>query len=145
MVNAEQACLAKGGACLRLAGLYLLERGAHSYWLNNPEGKVSGRADGIVNLLHYEDAASACLAALRAGPEAVSGKVFLISDGHPTTRRGIIESALQSNLFRQKAMPEFVSQESDPKGKTYDGSWSNQVLQWQPKYISFDDFMSSQS
>ncbi len=145
LVQAEQACLTQGGTCLRLAGLYLLHRGAHSYWLNHPDAKVTGREDGIINLLHYDDASSACLAALRAGPTTVSGKIFLISDGHPTTRRGIVESALKSKLYSDKAMPEFVSQESDPKGRVYDGSWSNRVLQWTPQYTSFDEFMLSHS
>ena len=33
--------------------------------------------------------------------------------------------------------------ETGPQGKTYDGSVSNQLLQWAPKYRTFDEFMAS--
>ena len=51
MIYAEQETIALGGCALRLAGLYTLERGAHSYWLKKcQESGVQGRPDGIVNL-----------------------------------------------------------------------------------------------
>ena len=46
------------------AGLYNSLRGPHTYWLKN--GTVDGNADGIVNMLHYEDAATAVIAALQS-------------------------------------------------------------------------------
>jgi len=48
-----------------LSGLYTPTRGPHSYWLRN--GTVDSNADGVVNMLHYEDAASVIIAALKSG------------------------------------------------------------------------------
>jgi len=151
MVQAENASIQQGGCALRLAGLYTLERGAHNYWLDGTAKgrKTLGRADGIVNLLHYEDAASAVLAALLVGPKVNSGQRFLISDGNPTTRRGICESAMKHARYREcTTMPPFLEVEKDgmeaagPRGKVYDGRKSNVALGWKPKYSSFDEFMT---
>ena len=142
-VKAEEVVTQAGGCALRLAGLYLLQRGAHSFWLGMDK-PIQGNPDGLINLLHYDDAASACLAALKAGPNVCRGKTFLISDGQPQTRRQICESALKSTIYRDRTMPTFAS-EPDPtqSGKRYDGSFSNQALQWKPKYESFDKFMAN--
>lgn len=145
LVRAEEACIKNDGCCLRLAGLYSLDRGAHNYWLTSGKGEVAGRADGIINLLHYDDAAGACVAALRAGAGKTRGRIFLVSDGNPTTRQGICESALQAKLYSDAEMPVFLGGENDPKGKVYDGSATNEVLGWKSRYVSFDDFMSSQA
>lgn len=154
MVQAENAAIQHGGCALRLAGLYTLERGAHNYWLDSTGGtakgrKTLGRGDGIVNLLHYDDAASAVLAALKVGPKVNSGQKFLISDGNPTTRRGICESAMKHSRYREcTTMPPFLEVEKDgikeagPRGKVYDGRKSNEALRWTPKFTSFDEFMT---
>jgi len=143
LVGAETACREGGGCVLRLAGLYTLERGAHNYWLEGGKD-VQGRPDGIINLLHYDDAASACMAALEAGPATVAGKTFLISDSHPTTRLGICESAVKAARYADKKIPAMVGGDEMPRGKIYDGSWSDAALNWKPKYESFDKFMTSQ-
>ncbi len=145
IVYAEKEAIESGGCVLRLAGLYTLERGAHNYWLEKCPDGVAGREDGIVNLLHYDDAASACVAALKIGAAATSKQTFLISDGNPTTRKGICESALKSKRYREFLMPTFLGPADGLKGKVYDGSKSNGALKWKPTYNSFDDFMSSMS
>ena len=142
LIAAEEVVLKHGGGCLRLAGLYTIDRGAHSFWLNSGKD-VSGRHDGIINLLHYDDAAGAALAALLAGPTVVGGKVFLISDGHPLTRQEICEHTLKSKLYRDKSIPKFLGSDTEPIGKIYDGSSSNKELKWDPKYGSFASFMES--
>lgn len=138
LLDAEAACLEQGGVVLRLAGLYTLERGAHNYWLTSGKD-VAGRADGIINLLHYDDAAGACLSALKETTKKSS--VYLISDGNPLTREQICISARKSASYSDTVMPAFVGTDKDPKGKVYDGSWSNESLNWKPRYISFDSFM----
>jgi len=105
---------------------------------------VAGRADGIINLLHYDDAAGACVAALKSGPEKTRGKVFLVSDGNPTTRQGICESAMKARLYADANMPAFLGSETDSRGKVYDGSATNAALNWKSRYVSFDDYMASQ-
>ena len=153
LLKAELNVIAAGGCVLRLAGLYTLERGAHNYWLdvNKSKGQVKGSKGGIINLLHYDDAAGSCVAALKKGDGGVdnenhtdiNGKVFLISDGHPTTRIGICESALKSKTYSGLDMPSFGEDDSGGKGKIYDGHWSNDVLSWDPVYSSFDEFMKN--
>ena len=138
LIDAENAAKSNGGAVLRLAGLYLLERGAHNYWLTSGKD-VDGRADGIINLLHYDDAAGACLAALKA---SVGDGTYLVSDGRPMTRKEICEAALKSKLYAGKTMPAFLGTQTDPLGKVYDGCWTNEALKWRPRYASFGDFMS---
>ena len=188
MLRAENAVLSMGGCALRLAGLYSLDRGAHNYWLekfggsssnssrsssssstnnnnnnnnnNNYEipGTVPSRGDGIINLLHYEDAASAVISALVVGPNVNSRRVFLISDGHPLTRKQICTIARQHVRYDGFGMPLFIDDDDDDddvvvkttdggvgKGKVYDGRKSNDALQWKPKYPSFDEFMTSKT
>jgi hypothetical protein len=69
MLAAEEQVLHRGGSCVRLAGLYSDKRGPHTFWLKN--GTVSASADGLVNMLHYEDAASAAIATCLGGEGTV--------------------------------------------------------------------------
>ena len=69
LLAAEEAVLTRGGNVIRLAGLYTKTRGPHSYWLNKAKqgagtelGVIQGSGDGQLNMLHYEDAASAVVA-----------------------------------------------------------------------------------
>lgn len=140
LVNAERTCLDAGGCCLRLAGLYDLQRGPHNVWLTKTT--VQNSPEGIINLLHYQDAASACLAALRKGSAVCRSRAFLISDGHPVSRSAICESALKAKVYHEYSMPTFDGTDP-PSGKIYDGSESNKLLDWKPRYESFDDFMEA--
>jgi nucleoside-diphosphate-sugar epimerase len=142
LLQAENVCLSNSGTILRLAGLYTLERGAHSFWLRKG-GEIQGRPDGIINLLHYDDAASACVAALIAPNDDVCGKVFLISDGHPMTREEICRAALQHVMYSSTCcMPTFTYNENDPIGRIYDGSQGQKILKWKPAFQSFSHFLS---
>jgi hypothetical protein len=154
LINAENEVLnQKGGSVLRLAGLYLLGRGAHNYWLGDTaeltKPEIAGRGDSIVNLLHYDDAAGSAVAALKrtiqSDDDSQGGKVFLVSDGHPLTRRQICESSLKNKRYEDRTIPKFKGsrENGDPIGKVYDGSYTNDALNWKPKYESFDKFMSS--
>lgn len=155
LVNAEkEVTKQKGGFVLRLAGLYLLDRGAHNFWLGDTKelakAEVSGRADGMINLLHYDDAAGASLAALKKsikGGNSASeeGRIFLVSDGHPQTRQQICEASLKNKRYADRTIPKFTGsiENGDPIGKVYDGSYTNEFLEWSPMYESFDKFMSS--
>ena len=107
---------------------------------------MKGTKDGIINLLHYDDAAGSCVAALKVvDSDRTKGKVFLISDGHPTTRIGICESALKSKRYSGMSMPTFSDDDGNGagRGKIYDGHWSNNVLDWNPVHSSFDEFMTN--
>lgn len=141
LVHAEAVCRAGNGTVLRLAGLYTLQRGAHSFYLSRDEDPRRG--DGLLNSLHYDDAAGACLAAIASSSDEVRGVTMLISDGHPSTRLGVCESAVKNAAFANKSVPRFTGGDGDEDvGKVYDGSWSNELLGWRPRYSSFDAFMT---
>eukprot|EP01035_Chromulina_nebulosa_P017849 gene17849-23462_t len=121
MIAAEESILSRGGAVVRLAGLYTSTRGPHSYWLTID--KVDGAADGLINLIHYEDAASIVLLASQYNAGKVSPsigglvgsfqQVFLGSDNKPISRRDICLAALDSGLYPNAKLPQFSS-ESGP-------------------------------
>jgi nucleoside-diphosphate-sugar epimerase len=78
LIEAEQLVLAAGGNIIRLAGLYHATRGPHTYYLQSSEYgmqsqerqtafKVDGSGHALLNMLHYEDAASVVVAALESG------------------------------------------------------------------------------
>jgi len=142
MLQAEAAARSAGSsAVLRLAGLYDLERGPHSYWLK--VGVVKGAPEGLINLVHYEDAASAVVSAL----EAKKPEVYVISDGVPISRREICTAAVQSKHFAGKAMPTFEAPAELPMGgahgKRLDASKARQQLGWRPKFGSFAEYMAA--
>lgn len=143
LLEAEGRARQGRGTVLRLAGLYDVLRGAHAYWLK--VGTIKGSPDGVINLLHYEDAAGAVLAGLARGSSA-RGETFIVGDGVPTTRSEIIEAARKSPQFEGAAAPVFDVPEGAPKrsGKVYDVRKVRDLLQWTPRYKSFAQFMSLQ-
>jgi nucleoside-diphosphate-sugar epimerase len=142
MLAAEEAVLARGGCALRLAGLYSPLRGPHTFWVSKAaRGEVlDTHSDGLVNLLHYEDAAAACIAALLVEGRP-GGEVYLAVDDEPVSKKEICLSALASALFPPDTpMPRFAS-ELGPMGKICDGSFTRKALNWAPKHKSFRTFM----
>ena len=68
---------------LRLAGLYGPGRLPQS--ADVTAGRpIAGSPDAYLNLIHVEDAAAAVVAAAALGP--VTGRTYVVSDGHPPTR-----------------------------------------------------------
>jgi len=136
LVDCEKAVTDGGGTVLRLAGLYNLDRGAHSYWLS--QGKVDARPDGLIGLVSYEDSAGAALAALKCEAD-IGGEVFLICDGVEQTRLDICTSALKTEKFKDGKIPEFTKTEG-PIGKRYGVKKATEVLKWVPTHKSWDAF-----
>ncbi|KAJ1625467.1 hypothetical protein T492DRAFT_1039451 [Pavlovales sp. CCMP2436] len=136
MLAAERFVLEAGASVLRLAGLYTDERGAHNFWLS--QEKVDQWGGGLINLLHYEDAASGSLAALKAklGP-----RVLLLGDDVPLTRSQIVDAALKSSLYAGMKAPIFTK-DSGAMGKRYDTALTRSLIDWEPKYPDFDAFMT---
>lgn len=140
MLCAEEAVINRGGNIMRLAGLYTESRGAHTFWLRKAKQglPIESNPDGLVNLLHYEDAAAATVALARA-PE-YNKTVFLATDNEVLTRQEICDSALASKLFPDASTPEFL-EATGPLGKTCDSSVTRSQLKWEPKHSSFRVFM----
>ena len=140
LLRAEAAVLAAGGCVLRLAGLYTLTRGAHTFWLKQPS--VPARPDGVLNLLHYDDAAAAALAALAARQR---GRVYLASDGAPITRAQLMDAVIASGLFPPDSRAPPFTGTTGPLGKRLDSSATRQALGWTPQWQSFTQFLSAQA
>lgn len=145
LLAAERLVTEAGGAVVRLAGLYLLDRGAHNAYLNTAE--VKGRPDGLINQIHYEDAAAAVVAALLRG---ASGEFYLAADDAPLTREQICRVALRAPPFHGRVMPAFASFDRADKGgpgtgKVVDASRTRAALGWKPKYATFEQFIEAAS
>jgi len=136
LLAAEASVVAAGGAVVRLAGLYLLQRGAHNAWLSMEEVK-SGSADGLINQVHYDDAAACVVAALLRAPR---GATFLAADYQPLSRRQICIEARRAPIFAERPIPMFTGEGG--LGKVCDCSHTRSVLQWEPRYKTFGDFIT---
>jgi len=144
LLDAEKLVLEAGGTVLRLAGLYDIDQGPHTYWLRT--GVVKAPPEGLINMLHYDDAAAAADAALQ---QPSSAELLVVADGCPVSRSGICEAALASKRFAGSAAPKFeAATQSSPAplggagaGKILDASKARRVLGWQPRYACFADSM----
>lgn len=134
IIDAEAVVLSGDGCVLRLGGLYAADIGVHNYFARG--GEVPALPSGLINLLHYEDAAEAVLAALDRPAEA-RGQVFLVSDGVPLTRQQIAVAASGGS-----SQVVFTGG-GGVDGKVYDTSKICQRLEWRPKHSSFTSFMES--
>jgi len=124
------------GVVIRLAGLYLPNRGAHSYWLRPDVTKVNSSGDGLINLLHYDDAAAAVIKVLDVECSS-RNKLFIVSDGNPLTRTEICQVAIDKG--QDGSTPSFAetTPESD-LGKVYDCS-KIKSTGWTPRIPKFAD------
>ncbi|GMI58851.1 hypothetical protein ScalyP_jg1952, partial [Parmales sp. scaly parma] len=124
------------GVVIRLAGLYLPNRGAHSYWLRPDVTKVNSSGDGLINLLHYDDAAAAVVKVLDVECSS-RNKLFIVSDGNPLTRTEICQVAIDKG--QDGSTPSFAetTPESD-LGKVYDCS-KIKSTGWTPRIPKFAD------
>ncbi|KAI3433574.1 hypothetical protein D9Q98_003385 [Chlorella vulgaris] len=141
LLAAEAAVIAAGGCVVRLVGLYHGHRGAHTFFLR--QGEVARWAGYTVNLIHYEDAASLCLAALsgRGAPagQPYRGRTFLGCDGSPVTFEDMMAATVATGAF--EGSYKFTGQEGPGKGKRMSNAATRQQLQWEPKYASYVQFM----
>eukprot|EP00740_Mantoniella_antarctica_P002151 CAMPEP_0181355388 /NCGR_PEP_ID=MMETSP1106-20121128/3871_1 /TAXON_ID=81844 /ORGANISM="Mantoniella antarctica, Strain SL-175" /LENGTH=364 /DNA_ID=CAMNT_0023468121 /DNA_START=91 /DNA_END=1182 /DNA_ORIENTATION=+ len=142
LLKAEAAVLGANGCVVRLSGLYHSQRGAHMYFLKTPV--LASRPDALVNLVHYEDAAKACVDSLTAQFEGriSGGEIFLATDGVPVTRQEMVESCLTCAAYDEGAMPQFTV-EDGPRGKSMTNLHTRDRLGWEPVYPSFTAFVAA--
>lgn len=113
-----------------------VDKGAHAYWLE--KGIVESRPDHILNLIHYEDAASLSVAILK---KQFRGRIFLGCDNHPLSRQEVMDLVYKSGKFSKKF--EKFTGTDDPLGKRLNNSRTCQEVGWQPKYSSFAHFLET--
>ncbi|XP_050875584.1 uncharacterized protein LOC127079212 [Lathyrus oleraceus] len=136
LLNAESIVLEFGGSVVRLSGLYKEGKGAHAYYLE--KGIVESRPDHVLNLIHYEDAASLSVAILK---KHFRGKIFLGCDNHPLSRQELMDLVEKSGKFSKKF--EKFTGTNDPLGKRLNNSKTRQEVGWEPKYSSFGHFLET--
>ncbi|XP_051125272.1 uncharacterized protein LOC127247474 [Andrographis paniculata] len=136
LLKAEKAAVEAGGCVVRLSGLYKADRGAHVYWLE--KGIADVRPDHILNLIHYEDAASLSINILKKN---LRGRIFLGCDNHPLSRQELMELVNKSGKYDNKF--ERFTGTSDPLGKKLNNSKTRAELEWEPEYPSFEKFLES--
>ncbi|KAJ0093114.1 hypothetical protein Patl1_25574 [Pistacia atlantica] len=120
--------------CSNLNYLYKADRGAHVYWLQKQTVEV--RPDHILNLIHYEDAASLSVAILK---KKFRGRIFLGCDNHPLSRQEVMDLVCKSGKFSKKF--EGFTGTNDPLGKRLNNSKTREEIGWEPKYPSFAQFL----
>jgi len=131
-----------GGIVLRLGGLYTLDRGAHNFWLSKVRESASA-PNGLINLVHYDDAAEACVAAFSTEETMRKQEVFLVSDGQPLSRLEICKAAQQHQLYAGQPLPNFKGAADLMDGKRYNVAKARSGLQqWTPKFSDFSSFMA---
>ena len=173
LLDAEYNTTNKGGCVVRLAGLYHITRGAHSFYLSklrkslsdnggNENGNVDASGQTLLNLIHYDDAASLVIAALLRGS---SGGIYVGADMHPISRQEMMQLTIRSglNCKSEEVKPILaVSAEEErpmldglesffsgpksgvPLGKELNNVKTKTDLDWEPQYSSFETFMKQQ-
>jgi hypothetical protein len=137
--DAEERLLAADAMIVRLAGLYDHDRGPHRVYLRTQTS--SRRPDGLISLIHYDDAARLCFQALSRGR---AGAIYLGCDDHPITRRELVRAVVNSQRYRIGGDPlracRFTGAEG-PHGRRCDNTWTRQALSWEPTYRRFSDWL----
>ena len=120
-----------GAVVLRVAGIYGPRR--HPYdWIMT--GRV-GLSDKYVNLIHVEDLAASCQAALQCG---VSGAVYNVSDGVPMTWKEIGRKLYGDQLIRQSE-----AGQTHPSGKRINNMKLRLLLEEAGTSIRHSDLLSA--
>lgn len=134
LLKAEQVVLEAGGCVVRLAKLYNKDRGAHVYLLK--KGTIDVCLDHILNLIHYEDAASLSITVLE---KKLLSRIFVGCDNHPFSREELMDLVQKSGKFSEKF--EGFTSTDDPLSKRLNNSETREELGWEPKYQSFAQFL----
>jgi nucleoside-diphosphate-sugar epimerase len=133
LVQAEEEVIKKKGTVLRLAGLYDESSGPQIYYSKIEHSELRG--DGLINLIHYDDAASLALKLL---DNKYPAQYFLGSDNSPLTRNELV--SLSAQIIKGSSICKFLGQQG-PIGKRVNNSLTRKALGWTPHYASFKDFV----
>ena len=139
LLSSEKAAVEGGGTTIRLGGMYTRSRGPHNYWLSRDQTQLPSSPNGLINLLHYDDAARAIILAL----EKPTPGVFVLSDGVPITRENINAAAVACPDYEKCTIPKFVGS-PNVEGKTLDSTKFRETFNWTPEFKSFAVFMKNE-
>ncbi|MFO0700804.1 MAG: hypothetical protein U0236_16400 [Nitrospira sp.] len=116
-----------GAIILRVSGIYGPQR-SPIHWIQT--GRVA-RSRKFVNLIHVEDLAATCLAALRQGKE---GTIYNVSDGTPRTWEEIFET-----VERRWAVRSSLSREPQSMGKRIANQRMRELLKADGVSLRYED------
>ncbi|MEO5668781.1 MAG: hypothetical protein ABIR96_12035 [Bdellovibrionota bacterium] len=136
LFRAETLAREAGAHVLRLAGLYDDTRGPQFYW--QEKKKVTGWPGGLVNLIHREDAAEACVRLMRS---ELPADTWCLSDGNPVLRGDIVQ--VWSRFKNEE--PAVFTETNGVVGKKISSSKLREALEWEPRHASFRDFVAKLS
>lgn len=118
---------------------FYLHRGAHNFWVKSGKPEFPSAPNGVINLIHYDDAALCVTSALLSS--GLTDRVFLVSDGVPISRKDICLAALKNPAYSGLSCPEFTGDAGLIDGKKYNVSRVKSELKWKPEFESFAVFM----
>lgn len=128
------------GMVVRLAGLYLRYRGAHCYYMK--VGNIPGDKNGMLNLIHYDDAASAVIKALRLEQIPSSEeRCFLACAKEMNTKKEVVDVSYKHYGFKGWEYPKMEDNGVKQEERKFDNEWTRNILRWRPRFESFVDFM----
>lgn len=143
---AEAVIRAAGGVVVRLGGLYARRIGGHQRFVGQPSMGMPRQL--VINMVHYDDAAAAVVAAARLPPGAptdVSGSPFVVTDGVPLTVEELVTATLAHIAFAGSPTPA-LPVDTGVGGKRIDTTATREALSWAPVHTyagfwrgSFDD------
>jgi nucleoside-diphosphate-sugar epimerase len=119
--------------------LYDHDHGAHAIYLSRE--RWAADPDGLINQVHYSDAAAAVVSALR---RPSGGETLLVADDLPMSRSDICRAALRLPTYRHLQLPIFNGGAGGIGGKVCDSSRTRSVLEWQPRYRTFEHFVDQE-
>ena len=122
----------------------ILCSGAHNYWCGGGAKEFPSKPDGLINLIHYEDAAEAVVTCLEA-PGCVRGEVFLVADGVPVSRQDIAAAAALHPRYRDSSESVRFTGAQGVDGKKYNCQKIRTKLGWKPKHESYAGFMKEKA
>ena len=137
--EAEEATIKNGGIVIRFGGLYTRNRGAHNFWLKGGKSEFPSNPNGLINLIHYDDAAGSVIAALIKKPK--ESRLLLAADGIPISRLNICKAAIKCQDYKDCQVPNFSGDPAIVDGKKYSNKLLVETLDWQPRFKSFEHFM----
>jgi len=140
LLDGEKVVVDAGGCIIRLGGLYTLERGPHNFWCSGETTEFSSKPNGLINLIHYDDAAELLVKCLQ-NPSKISGETFLVSDGSPISRADIVAAASSHPMYSSCSGNVRFTGGDDVDGKKYNSDKIRNALGWCQNYKSFADFM----
>lgn len=130
-----------GGTALRLSALYGFGRGG----LWGCMGRSAGvDPDMTLELLSYDDAASACISVMLCDKGLARGQVFNVCDGEGRKVPEIFASCGKVWEYREKAVPEMTGKGNNVLGKRFDTT-KIRSTGWKPLWETFDQWCEAHS